>query len=61
MTPKDLEKATYIGDGVYVGIFLGAVWLVTYDGMRTTNEICLEPLVIEDLLKYFHYIGVVKA
>jgi len=50
--PNELEKCSYIGDGVYIGLSMGAIWLITFDGMRTTNEICLEPEVVQSLKKY---------
>lgn len=57
MTPKDLEKPEYIGDGVYIGIYMGAIWLITHDGMRTTNEICLESEVLTNLQEYLIRLG----
>jgi hypothetical protein len=39
---------TYLGDGVYGELDgSGAVWLVTSDGARDTNRICLEPEVLQ--------------
>jgi hypothetical protein len=51
MELKDLTGATYLGDGVYIGHDGYAFWLVTYDGMRSTNSICLEPEVVNNLLE----------
>ena len=42
----------YLGDGVYVAVEGGMVKLTTEDGRSVTNEIYLEPEVLESLLQY---------
>jgi hypothetical protein len=44
---------TYLGDAVYARFDeLGRLVLTTEDGIRTTNEIYLEPEVLEKLHQY---------
>ena len=52
MTLADLTNIQYLGDGVYVGFNFGALWLITSDGIKITNEICLEPEVIQAFKSY---------
>jgi hypothetical protein len=37
---------TYLGDGAYVHFDGYHIVLTTSDGIRTTNEVCMEPAVI---------------
>lgn len=47
---RDVE---YLGDAVYVYIDDGdRLWLKTSDGLHDTNQICLEPEVLQKLLEY---------
>lgn len=43
---------SYIGDAVTASFDGWQVWLRTSDGIRTTNEIALEPGVYSSLLRY---------
>lgn len=45
----DTGYKTYLGDGVYYKHDGYCTWLATYDGYKITNEICLEPEVLEAL------------
>ncbi len=43
----------YLGDGAYVEFDdFGCIWLVTNDGIRDTNRVCLEPVVWATLMEY---------
>jgi len=42
----------YLGDGVYVDFDGFALWLTTENGIATTNRICLEPEVWQELSDY---------
>jgi hypothetical protein len=46
------ETKRYIGDGVYVCFDGFNHWLTTEDGVRVTNEICLELEILNSLMKY---------
>ena len=52
MELSDLKDTNYIGDGVYVGHDGFHVWLVTHNGYTITNEVALEPAVIEGFVKW---------
>lgn len=43
---------TYLGDGAYAHHDGYAIWITTSDGVRSTNEICLEPEVLREFLAY---------
>lgn len=58
---ENLLDRRYLGDGVYVGHDGYHVWLTTEDGIRTTNEIALEPAVMLMLWKYFQSLSAAKA
>lgn len=48
MRLDELDNKLYLGDGVYIGTDQrGLTWLYTYNGITVTNEIALEPEVIE--------------
>jgi hypothetical protein len=47
------NNKTYIGDGVYAEVERGMVKLTTSDGIRTTNEVFLEPEVWNRLQTWF--------
>ena len=49
----NIEQRRYIGDGVYVGHNGWAVVLTTENGISTTNEIVLEPEVIQALIAWW--------
>lgn len=51
---------TYLGDGVYVEAQDYGIRLTTEDGIRTTNEIFLEPAVLQAFLEYLKFVGMVK-
>lgn len=46
------ETKTYLGDGVYVELKAGAIFLYTEDGVRRTNAIYLEGDVWTKLLEW---------
>lgn len=48
---------TYIGDSVYADLERGMIKLTTENGSGPSNEIYLEPEVVENLLKYIAYIN----
>ena len=50
--PEELRNAFYLGDSVYVGSDECQVWLITFNGIETTNEIALEPGVIEAFIEW---------
>lgn len=52
--PLDLTNLTYLGDGVYAGYDGrdGSLWVYTWNGIAATNQICLEPEVLNALCKY---------
>ena len=43
---------TYIGDGVYASHDGFHLWLHTSNGIRDTNEIALDPQVVDNFLIY---------
>jgi hypothetical protein len=47
-----MEKKRYLGDGVYVAFTGYRFVLTTENGIRATNEIVLEPEVVEELIRY---------
>lgn len=49
MNKETLTKKQYLGDGVYVGWDGFNVWLFTDNGISVTNQIALEPQVIDTL------------
>lgn len=62
--PIDLSELTqieYIGDGAYVGFDnLGTLWIITSDGIKTTNAICLEDVVLTVFINYLAKHGKVE-
>lgn len=45
------ENSIYLGDGAYGHIDShGRLWVVTYDGISVTNQICLEDSAIKSLI-----------
>jgi hypothetical protein len=59
-----INEKEYLGDGAYVDFDGYQIWLTTSNGIRTTNEVALEPLVLERFLQYIerlkHYIEDLK-
>ena len=47
----------YLGDGVYVTVIHGMLYLSTEDGISVTNRIWLEPAVLESFISYLKRIG----
>jgi len=47
-----IETKTYLGDGVYASCDGYQIRLTTENGIETTNEIFLEPAVMDKLLEY---------
>lgn len=52
MNLSDLKNTEYLGDGVYIGSDGHALWIVTHDGIKTTNAICLEMEILAEFHKY---------
>ena len=52
MQINNLTNMQYLGDGVYIGYYLGTLWLVTSNGLELTNEICLEDEVLSAFNDY---------
>ncbi len=48
----ETETKEYLGDAVYARFDGYHVWLTTENGIAVTNEIALEPPVLEALNKY---------
>ena len=44
-----LESRTYLGDGAYAGFDGYQIWVYTFDGLGTTNQVALEPSVFKAL------------
>ena len=45
------ENSTYLGDGAYGHIDPhGRLWVVTFDGISITNQVCIEDSAIESLM-----------
>ncbi len=51
----------YLGDQVYAELDLDMIKLFTWDGLRETNIIFLEPEVVENLLQYIKIVKEVKV
>ena len=49
---KELEGASYIGDGAYAKRDQNGVTLMTTDGLSITNTIVLEPETFSALMHY---------
>jgi hypothetical protein len=52
------EHEDYIGDGVYVAYEHGAIWLMANSHVTPTDTICLEPEVLQALIRYAERIGI---
>lgn len=52
---------TYLGDGAYVEVVDYGIRLTTENGISVTNEVFLEPEVLQAFLDYLKFVGVVKA
>ena len=50
--PQPQTNQEYLGDGLYAEFDGDQVWLFTHDGYQRTNEVALEPGVLESFLKY---------
>lgn len=62
MTLEELTNQEYIGDGVYIGQDnLGITWIITSNGMQTTNAICMELAVLLGLVNYLIQNKIVKV
>jgi hypothetical protein len=48
---------TYLGDGVYASFDGFQIWLRTSDGKSYTNEVALEPYVVETFIAYIDYLN----
>jgi len=47
------KKAAYLGDGVYAEEdYAQQIRLYTSNGIKVTNEIYLEPMILEQLVKF---------
>lgn len=53
-----MNDKQYLGDGVYVEMDDGMVRLTTSDGIVDTNEIYLEPEVLEEFIRYVEIKGI---
>ena len=49
---KESNQKKYLGDGCYAEWDGSNCWLYTSDGVHITNEICLEPSVLRELLRF---------
>lgn len=48
-----MEKQIYLGDGAYARVEdWGDVTLYTSDGLNTTNQVVLEPHLLENFLRW---------
>lgn len=52
-----MKEKQYIGDGAYAEFDGYSVVLTTSDGMCNTNQVCMEPEVVKNFLRYFASIG----
>jgi len=52
MNEAELQFKEYLGDGAYVGYDGYHIWLYTTNGLYVTNEIALEPSVLENLQRW---------
>jgi hypothetical protein len=50
--PRFLKHKQYLGDGLYVGYDDYHVWLYTDNGISITNEVALEPEVIDNFIAW---------
>ena len=50
---KELEGSTYIGDAVYMKFDGYYIWLMTTDGISITNQIALEPQMLDTIKEVF--------
>ena len=50
-------KQEYIGDGAYANFDGYSLWIRTHNGIRTTNQVCLEPEVLKNLLQYIKQVA----
>lgn len=49
-----LENSMYLGDGVYGHLDkFNRLWIVTSNGIKVTNEICLEDNVFKQLVNFY--------
>lgn len=48
-SPNQLQSPSYLGDGVYVGHDGYQTWIVTFDGIRVTNQVALEPGMVQKI------------
>ena len=47
-----LNRCEYIGDGVYIEIEYGSIWLYTSNGINITNTIALDSEVYRNFTEY---------
>ncbi len=48
----------YLGDSVYIGLDdVGRLWIFTYNGVQTRNDICLETETIDNFLRIIEKFG----
>jgi hypothetical protein len=52
---------TYLGDGVYASYDGFHIILTTENGLRATNTICLEPDILEELVRYARRVSLLRA
>jgi hypothetical protein len=52
MTVKDYGHKQYLGDGAYAHFDGYQLWVTTENGIETTNEVALEPMVWQALVAY---------
>lgn len=53
MPQGEASNKAYIGDGVYVAFDGYSLILTAEDGVRATNTIYLEPVVMDSLIEYY--------
>lgn len=54
------EPKVYLGDGAFARFDGFAVWITTEDGVSVQNEVCLEPLGVQQLIAFCREHGVIK-
>ena len=49
------KNSSYIGDGAYAHIDKsGRLWVLTYNGITITNQVCLENDVFDSLVRFYN-------
>ena len=55
-----LKEQRYLGDGLYCGFDGFQIWLYASNGLRVSDEVALEPNVLEALFNYVERLHKVK-